>query len=194
MVWAGLQLQPVTMCSVHNMCSQPEHTASAGTMREKDECGPNIGLVRLLIYLCQADFNTGATDLSRLSSPSPDAESVNTEHLNRKQLYLCACITERERDPNDIYNVSWSHGAWKEEEAVHWKNTNCLITASPRRVERRGVRSDNFGHSPGFPPVTGFTSLAWTLGQNTVGRRGPGKVHFNILMIMMRVRQDKGYY
>ena len=65
-------------------------------MREKDECGPNIGLVRLLIYLCQADFNTGATDLSRLSSPSPDAESVNTEHLNRKQLYLCACITERE--------------------------------------------------------------------------------------------------
>ena len=42
----------------------------------------------------------------RVSSEIPlqslqSAESVNTEHLNRKQLYLCACITER--DPNDIY-------------------------------------------------------------------------------------------
>lgn len=159
-------------------------------MREKDECGPNIGLVRLLIYLCQADFNTGATDLSRRLSPSPDAaQSVNTEHLNRKQLYLCACITiTSKRDPNDIYNVSWSR-AWKEEEAVHWKNTNCLITASTEGWG--GVLT--ILASSGFPPVTGFTSLAWTLGQNTVGRRGPGKVHFNILMVMYLMRQDKGY-
>ena len=81
----------------HVQCAQYVQSTraqrQAGTMREKDECGPNIGLVRLLIYLCQADFNTGSPDLSRLS-PSPDAApGVNTEHLNRKQLYLCACIT-----------------------------------------------------------------------------------------------------
>ena len=67
-------------------------------MREKDECGPNIGLVRLLIYLCQADFNTaGLTDLSPPAQSRCSGVNTTFEHLNRKQLYLCACITQEQR-------------------------------------------------------------------------------------------------
>ena len=50
---------------------QSTRAQSWGTMREKDECGPNIGLVRLLIYLCQADFNTGQLWFIPTVSPSP---------------------------------------------------------------------------------------------------------------------------
>ena len=175
-------------CAVCTICAvNPSTEPGPGTMREKDECGPNIGLVRLLIYLCQADFNTGSTDLSRPSVlPKPRCRECQYWTFEPKTIIFMR-MHHRERDPNDIYNVSCEAMEHEKRRKLFIGKTQiALLLPPPRRVERRGDRSDNFGHNSGFPPVTGFTSLAWTLGQNTVGRRGPGKVHFNILMIMVR--------
>ena len=160
-------------------------------MREKDECGPNIGLVRLLIYLCQADFNTGATDLSRLSPSSPNAGGVNTEHLNRKQLYLCACITTRGEIPTTFIMFREAEHE-KRRKLFIGKTQIALLLLAPRRVELRG--SDNFVQLR-LSTCYWIYFISLNPGSKYRGKeRGPAKVHFNILMVIINAAGQRLYY